>query len=71
MCRRLVSALYQVKVELNKADDKEMRVRQPFRDFVPGQFVVLFGVKQLAFKNLCARAALAAASWNSQRPAGA
>ena len=52
MCRRLVSALYQVKVENNKADDKENRFRQAFRDFVPDQFVVLYGIKSLAIKNI-------------------
>ena len=51
-CRRLVSALYQVKVELNKADDKEGRPRQPFPEFVPDQFIVLFGLKSLAIKSM-------------------
>ena len=50
--RRLVSALYQVKVELNRADDKEARPRQPFPEFVPDQFIVLFGLKSLAIKSM-------------------
>jgi hypothetical protein len=52
MCRRLVAALYQVKAELNKADDKEGRTRQIFGQFVPDQFIVLYGVKSLAIKNI-------------------
>ena len=52
MCRRLVSALYQVKVEMNKADDKEGRRRQSFPEFIPDQFIVLYGMKQLAIKNI-------------------
>jgi len=52
MCRRLISALYQVKVELNRADDKEGRNRQSFPEFVPDQFIVLYGVKSLAIKNI-------------------
>jgi hypothetical protein len=52
MCRRLVAALYQVRVENNKADDKEARFRQRFADFVPDQFVVLYGIKSLAIKNI-------------------
>ena len=51
MCRRLVSALYQVKVEMNKADDKEGRRRQSFPEFIPDQFIA-HGMKQLAIKNI-------------------
>ena len=52
MCRRLVAALYQVRVENNRMDDKEARFRQRFADFVPDQFVVLYGIKSLAIKNI-------------------
>ena len=45
MCRRLVAALYQVKAELNVQFDKEKRARQAFPEFVPDQFVVLYGIK--------------------------
>ena len=50
-----------MRVENNKSDDKEGRHRQSFPEFVPDQFIVLYGVKSLAIKNinefLCATAA--------------
>jgi len=52
MCRRLVAALYQVKADLNAASDKESKARQGLPEFVPDQFVVLYGIKSLAIKNI-------------------
>ena len=52
MCRRLVAALYQVMSELNILADNEGRARQLFPEFVPDQFVVLYGIKSLAIKNI-------------------
>ena len=52
MCRRILSALYQVKIEANDEADKQKRPRQSFPDFVPDQFVVLYGIKSLAIKNI-------------------
>jgi len=52
MCRRLVSALYQCKVDANKEADTQGKARQGFPDFVPDQFVVLYGIKSLAIKNI-------------------
>ena len=52
MCRRLVAALYQVKADVNAAADKESKPHQPFPEFVPDQFIVLYGIKSLAIKNI-------------------
>jgi len=52
MCRRLVAALYQSKSEMNMTDDKEKRTRQPLPDYVPNQFVVIYGMRSLAVKNI-------------------
>ena len=52
MCRRLAAALYQVKVDTNAEFDKQGRSRQSFPEFVPDQFVVLYGIKSLAIKNI-------------------
>jgi len=52
MCRRLVAALYQAKAEANASDDAERRPRQSLPDYVPNQFVVLYGMKSLAVKNI-------------------
>ena len=52
MCRRLVSALYQVKVDANIEADQQGKPRQTFPDYVPDQFVVLYGIKSLAIKNI-------------------
>jgi len=52
MCRRLVAALYQTKAEVNASDDALGRARITMADFVPNQFVVLYGVKSLAIKNI-------------------
>ena len=52
MCRRLISALYQVKIEANIEADKQHRDRQPFPEFIPDQFMVLYGIKSLAIKNI-------------------
>jgi len=52
MCRRLVSALYQVKVDSDAEFDKQGRGRQGLPDFVPDQFMVLYGIKTLAIKNI-------------------
>jgi hypothetical protein len=56
MCRRLVAALYQTKAEVNASDDALGRARITMADFVPNQFVVLYGVKSLAIKNVRATA---------------
>lgn len=52
MCRRLIAALYQAKAEANVIDDVEKRARQGFPDYVPNQFIVLYGMKSLAVKNI-------------------
>ena len=52
MCRRLVAALYQVKVDLNSVADNENAPRSDMPNFVPDQFVVLYGIKSLAIKNI-------------------
>jgi hypothetical protein len=52
MCRRLVAALYQVKADLNAVADKENAPRSDMPNFVPDQFVVLYGIKSLAIKNI-------------------
>ena len=48
MCRRLVAALYQVKADLNSQSDKDKAARKSFPEFVPDQFVVLYGIKSIA-----------------------
>ena len=50
MCRKLIATLYQVRSEANKQLDAEKVPRTPFPEFVPNQFVVLYGVKSLAIK---------------------
>jgi hypothetical protein len=52
MCRKLIATLYQVRTEANKIDDAEKRPRTPFPEYVPNQFVVLYGVKSLALKSI-------------------
>jgi len=52
MCRRLVAALYQVKVDADREADRQEKPRQSFPEFVPDQFVVLYGIKSLAIKNI-------------------
>jgi len=46
MCRKIIAALYQVKAEANATDIGKKR--QGFPDFVPDQFVVLYGIKSIA-----------------------
>eukprot|EP00900_Chrysochromulina_parva_P009844 jgi/Chrpa1/18861/Chrysochromulina_OHIO_Genome00021547-RA len=52
MCRRLLLALYQVKIEAKAEADRKEHEHQPFLDLVPNQFVVLYGIKALAIKNI-------------------
>ena len=52
MCRRLLAALYQVKVDADTEFDRQGRKRQGLPEFVPDQFVVLYGIKSLAIKNI-------------------
>ena len=52
MCRRLIAALYQARAELNSVDVGAKRIRSSFPDFVPNQFVVIYGMKSLAVKSI-------------------
>ena len=41
-----------MKADLNGECDKQSKPRQDLANFVPDQFVVLYGIKSLAIKNI-------------------
>ena len=50
MCRRVVAALYQVKADLNACEIGKKR--EPFPNFVPEQFVTLYGMNSAALAKM-------------------
>jgi len=50
MCRKVLSAIYQCKAEVNAIDTG--KTRQGLPDFVPDQFAVIYGIKSIAIAKL-------------------
>jgi len=52
MCRRMVTALYQVKCDADIEHQKIGKARQGLPYFVPDQFMVLYGMKSIAINKI-------------------